>query len=115
MSAGASGGTRHWRNQRFTSIALLPLTGWFVAALLTLPDLAHATLMGWLSQPLQALLAALFGATALWHSAQGWRVVLEDYVGGRLLARSLLLSRLLHLGAAAVLLAALALIAAGRA
>ena len=115
MSAGASGGTRHWRNQRFSSIALLPLTGWFVAALSTLPDLSHETLLGWLAQPLQALLAALFGATALWHSAQGWRVVLEDYVGGRLLRPSLLLSRLLHLAAAAALLGSLALLAAGRA
>ena len=115
MIAGASGGSRHWRNQRFTSVALLPLAGWFIATLCTLPDLSHATMMRWLAQPLQALLAALFGATALWHSAQGWRVVLEDYVGGRLLAPSLLASRLLHLGAAVVLLAALALIAAGRA
>lgn len=115
MSAGAAGGSRHWRNQRFTSIALLPLAGWFLAALLALPDLSRATLVLWLSQPLQALLAALFGAVALWHSAQGWRVVLEDYVGGALLPRCLLISRLLHLGAAAALFAALALIVTGRA
>lgn len=115
MSAGASDGSRHWRNQRFTSVALLPLAGWFVAVLCTLPDLSHGTMLRWLAQPLQALLAALFGVTVLWHSAQGWRVVLEDYVGGRLLARSLLISRLLHLGAAAILLTALVLIVAGRA
>jgi len=115
MSAGAAGGSRHWRNQRFTSVALLPLAGWFIAALCMLPDLSHATMLRWLAQPLQALLAALFGATALWHSAQGWRVVLEDYVGGRLLGPSLQVSRVLHLGATAALLAALALIAAGRA
>ena len=115
MTAGTAGGSRHWRNQRFTSVALLPLAGWLIAALFTLPDLTHATLLHWLAQPLQALLAALFGATALWHSAQGWRVVLEDYVGGRLLAPALLVSRLLHLGAATVLLGALVLIAAGRA
>lgn len=115
MSAGATDGSRHWRNQRFTSVALLPLAGWLIAALCTLPDLSHATMLRWLAQPLQALLVALFGMTVLWHSAQGWRVVLEDYVGGRLLARSLLTSRLLHLAAAAILLTALALIAAGRA
>ena len=111
----SAGGSRHWRNQRFTSAALLPLAGWFIAALFTLPDLSHATMLHWLGQPLQALLAALFGATVLWHSAQGWRVVLEDYVGGGLLAPSLLISRLLHLGAAATLLAALVLIVADRA
>lgn len=114
MSGGTAGGSRHWRNQRFSSIALVPLAGWFLAALCVMPDLSYATMRLWLSQPLQALLAAAFGATALWHSAQGWRVVLEDYVGGHWLAPSLLVSRLVHLGAAAALLAALALIVAGR-
>jgi len=113
MSTGAAGGSRHWRNQRFTSIALLPLAGWLVAALLALPDLSHASVLQWLSQPLQASLAALFGAVALWHSAQGWQVVLEDYVGGGLLTPSLWISRLLHLAATATLVAAVALIAAG--
>ena len=115
MSTGAASGSRHWRNQRFSSLALLPLAGWFAAALCALPDLSHATVSHWLSQPLQALLAAAFGATALWHSAQGWRVILEDYVGGRWLAPSLLLSRMLHLAAAGALLAALASMLTGRA
>ena len=115
MSAGTAGGSRHWRNQRFSALALLPLAGWFAATLCALPDLSHATVTHWLAQPWQALLAAAFGATALWHSAQGWRVILEDYVGGRWLAPSLLCSRFLHLALAGALLAALALLVAGRA
>ena len=100
MSQGQAGGSRHWRNQRLTSIALLPLGLWFLFALLGLPDLSHATVMRWLAEPLPGLLAALFVLVALWHSAQGWRVVLEDYVGGKLLPRSLLISRLLHVATA---------------
>lgn len=115
MSAGKAGGSRHWRNQRFSSLALLPLAGWFAAALCALPDLSHATVSHWLAQPLQALLAAAFGATTLWHSAQGWRVILEDYVGGGWLAPSLRFSRFIHLAVAGALLAALAVLVAGRA
>jgi len=115
MSAAHAGGTRHWRNQRYTSVALLPLAAWFLASLLTLPDLTHATLLRWLGQPLQTLLIALFGLIALWHSAQGWRVVLEDYAGVRWLRPALWISRILHLAAAVVLIAAIACIWAGRA
>jgi succinate dehydrogenase / fumarate reductase membrane anchor subunit len=97
---GRNGGaTRHWRNQRLTSVALIPLSLWFLFALLRQPDLQHATVAAWLSQPFQALLAALFGAATLWHSMQGVEVVLEDYVRGRALVASLWLARLVHFAA----------------
>ena len=82
MSAGHGSASRHWRNQRLTSVALLPLGLWFLFSLLRQPSLDHAVVAGWFAMPLQALLAALFGAALLWHSAQGLQVVLEDYVRG---------------------------------
>jgi succinate dehydrogenase / fumarate reductase membrane anchor subunit len=103
MSRPVGHATRHWRNQRMTSIALLPLASWFLFSLLRQPALDHATVTAWLSQPLQAALAALFGGAALWHSAQGLRVVLDDYVGGNWLAPAIWSSRLLHGAAAAAL------------
>ncbi len=110
--SGTAGGMRHWRHQRFTSIVLLPLGGWFVISMLSLPDLSQATVLLWLGAPLQALLMALFAGIALWHSAQGWRVVLEDYVGGGLLQPALWISRILHLAAATTLFWAVTVIAA---
>ncbi|HEX9708043.1 MAG TPA: succinate dehydrogenase, hydrophobic membrane anchor protein [Steroidobacteraceae bacterium] len=95
--------TRHWRNQRLTSIALLPLGLWFLAALLRQPDLDYATVAAWLAKPLQALLALLLGIAILWHSGQGVQVVLEDYVGGRLRGFSIRLSQFIHAVAAAAL------------
>ncbi len=80
MSAGRGSASRHWRNQRMTSIALLPLGLWFLFSLLGQPALDHAIVAGWFAKPLQALLGALFGAALLWHSMQGVQVVLEDYV-----------------------------------
>lgn len=76
--------TGHWRNQRITAIALVPLGLWFLLKLLSLPDLGHATLRAWIERPSQALLLLLFALFALWHSAQGVQAVVDDYVGGRL-------------------------------
>jgi succinate dehydrogenase / fumarate reductase membrane anchor subunit len=96
-----------------TSIALLPLGLWFVIALLRQPQLDHATISAWLTQPLQALLAALFGGAMLWHSLQGVQVVLEDYVGGGLRGMSIRISQLVHAAAAAALLFAIYRLIAG--
>ena len=83
LGAGAAGdGVRHWWLQRLTSIALVPLTVWFVVSLLALPSLGHATLVAWMSQSSTALLLILLVLSASWHSQLGVRVVVEDYVHG---------------------------------
>jgi len=82
------------------TVALVPLGLWFVISLLRQPALDHAVIAGWFAKPLQAVLAALLGAALLWHSMQGWQVVLEDYVGGRLRGFSITLARIAHTGAA---------------
>ncbi len=99
----ARGATRHWRNQRLTAVALVPLGLWFLFGLLSLPDLSRSTVAGWLSHPMQAGLMLLFGWCALWHSAQGVQVVVDDYATGRRHGPARWTSRLLHLAAAATL------------
>ena len=115
MSGRPGSATRHWRNQRMTSIALIPLGLWFLIAVLRQPSLEHAVVAGLFAKPLQALLAALFGASLLWHSMQGVQVVLEDYVGGRLGGILIAAARALHLALAAALAYAIAVLAAGSA
>jgi succinate dehydrogenase / fumarate reductase, membrane anchor subunit len=107
------GATRHWRNQRLSAMALVPLGIWFVFTLLSQPDLSHASVVAWLSQPWQAGLMLAFGWSALWHSAQGVQVVVDDYVPGPLHPRVRLASQLLHGAAALVLALAVGAIAAG--
>ena len=113
--SGSGSASRHWRNQRLTAIALVPLGLWFLASLLRQPSLGHESVAGWLGRPMQALLAALFGGALLWHSMQGIQVVLEDYVGGRLRAASIAIARALHLAAAVALAYALWVLARGAA
>ena len=79
-TGAAHDGVRHWWLQRLTSIALVPLTVWFVVSLLALPSLGYGTLIAWMSQSSTALLLILLVLTAAWHSQLGVRVVVEDYV-----------------------------------
>jgi len=82
LGAGsAKQGVHHWWTQRLTSVALVPLSIWFVVSLLALPALDHATLVAWMGQSWTALLLILLVLAAAWHSQLGIRVVLEDYVG----------------------------------
>jgi succinate dehydrogenase / fumarate reductase membrane anchor subunit len=103
VSGAPGSASRHWRNQRLTAVALIPLGLWFLVALLRHPSLEYEVVAGWFAKPLQALLAALFGAALLWHSMQGVQVVIEDYVGGRLRGLSIALARVLHVAAAAAI------------
>ena len=74
------GAVSHWWVQRLTSIALIPLTLWFVCSLLFLPSLDYATVAAWLSGNGTALLMILLILTATRHSQLGIQVVIEDYV-----------------------------------
>ena len=79
----AKEGTGHWRAQRVSAVALIPLTLWFMFSLLGLPALDYATVKLWLSVPLSGFLAVLLIAVLTYHSYLGTIVVIEDYVHGR--------------------------------
>ena len=83
LGAGsAKQGVHHWWMQRLTSVALVPLSIWFVVSLLSLRSFDHATVVAWMGQGWTALLLILFVLVATWHSQLGVRVVVEDYVHG---------------------------------
>jgi succinate dehydrogenase / fumarate reductase membrane anchor subunit len=84
LGRGAGGeGVGHWWLQRVTSIALVPLTLWFVFALAARPSLQYADMVPWLERPWNAVLTALFVVVVAWHSKLGVQVVIEDYVHGK--------------------------------
>ena len=78
----AHSGVHHWWAQRLSSIALVPLSVWFVVSLICLPGLDHATVVAWMGQSWTALLLSLFVLVAAWHSNLGLQVIIEDYVHG---------------------------------
>jgi len=81
VGLGSAGdGVHHWWMQRLTSIALVPLTIWFVVSILSLKTLDHVTVIAWMAQSWTAVLLILLVLVATWHSQLGVRVVVEDYV-----------------------------------
>ena len=79
-SGSAKEGVHHWWQQRLTSVALVPLSIWFVVSLLALPSLDHPTVAAWERHGPTPLLLILLVVVATWHSQLGVRVVVEDYV-----------------------------------
>ena len=78
---GASGdGVGHWRRQRFSAIALLPLTLWFLFAFTARLDSGYVDMLVWLGQPAVGLAVILFLGLMFYHAALGLQVVIEDYV-----------------------------------
>jgi succinate dehydrogenase / fumarate reductase membrane anchor subunit len=76
----AKTGVTHWWTQRATAVALIPLTLWFVIALVGLAGRGHAALVAWLRSPLVAVLTILLLIALFQHVALGLQVVIEDYV-----------------------------------
>lgn len=76
----AKTGTRHWWAQRVTAVALLPLSIWFIVAMLGILGSDYAAIKAWLAAPLPAILMILFVATVFYHAQLGLQVVIEDYV-----------------------------------
>ena len=76
----AKTGVAHWWTLRATAVALIPLTLWFVAALVGLAGRGRAALIAWLESPLVAILTILLLIALFQHIALGLQVVIEDYV-----------------------------------
>lgn len=76
----ARSGTHHWWMQRVTSIALLPLTLWFVLSMIGLAGASYLETLLWIAQPLNAVLMLVLIGLTFHHMASGLQVVVEDYV-----------------------------------
>ena len=76
----AKEGVDHWWLQRLSSIALVPLSLWFVIAVIGLAGADLDTVILWLDNPVAAVLFVLLIVATFYHGALGLQVVIEDYV-----------------------------------
>ncbi|WP_424811582.1 succinate dehydrogenase, hydrophobic membrane anchor protein [Roseococcus sp. YIM B11640] len=76
----AKSGTHHWWMQRVTSIALLPLTIWFVLSMIGLAGASYLETLIWIATPVNAVLLVALLLLTFHHMANGIQVVVEDYV-----------------------------------
>lgn len=70
----------HWRYQRYTAVALLPLTIWLLILLNLGLHAPYAETLAWVSAPLNSIAVSLWIIGVTYHAALGVQVVLEDYV-----------------------------------
>lgn len=76
----AHAGSRHWWVQRLTAIALVPLSLWFIASVISLEGATQADMIAWLHAPVPLTLMLCLVIATFWHMDLGLRVVVEDYV-----------------------------------
>jgi len=77
----ARAGAAHWWMQRITSLALVPLTLWFLCAVVRLIGATRDDVVFWMAGPLPIVLLIALVIATFHHLQAGLQVVIEDYVG----------------------------------
>lgn len=89
----ARSGVHHWRAERLTSIALIPLTLWFVWSAMRLAGAPLGVVALWAGRPLNTVLMLALIFTTFQHMSLGLQVILEDYVHERRFAAMAMLAQ----------------------
>jgi succinate dehydrogenase / fumarate reductase, membrane anchor subunit len=76
----AKDGAHHWWMQRVSAIALVPLTVWFIAAIIAATGADYTAFVAWMRNPITDILMGLLLIALFYHAALGLQVVVEDYV-----------------------------------
>ena len=91
---GSAGhGTHHWWMQRVTAVAMVPLSLWFVASLVTgllSPNVIKVA--EWFASPVNTIMMVMMIGALFTHAKLGAQVIIEDYVKCPVSKYSLLLA-----------------------
>lgn len=92
------GGVSHWWWQKITAVALIPLSFWFVAGIVSHVGSDQEAIASWVGSGFNAFLIILFVLNINLHSQIGVQVVIDDYIHGEALKRwSSLSVKVIHL------------------
>ncbi len=76
----AKAGAHHWWMLRLTSLALVPLSLWFLCAMVRLIGATRDDVVSWMAGPLPIVLMIALVIATFHHMQAGLQVVIEDYV-----------------------------------
>jgi succinate dehydrogenase / fumarate reductase membrane anchor subunit len=79
-AGAAHAGAHHWKAERVTAVALVPLTAWFVVAVLSHLGADQPVIAAWAGRPWNAALLLALIAMTFHHMQLGLQVVWEDYM-----------------------------------
>lgn len=76
----AKSGTQHFWQQRLTAVALVPLTLWFVWAVVRYTGAPYADVVAFLGHPISGVAMLMFVLIGVFHMLLGLKVIIEDYI-----------------------------------
>jgi len=76
----AKAGAAHWWAERITGLALVPLSLWFLCAVVRLLGASREDVVSWMAGPLPIVLMIALVIATFHHLQLGMQVVIEDYV-----------------------------------
>jgi len=79
-SGSAHSGAAHWWAERVSAVLLVPLTLWFIFAMVSLLGAKQQEVANYIAVPLHAGMFLALIALTFHHGAMGLQVVFEDYV-----------------------------------
>lgn len=91
-SGSAHSGVHHWYVERVTSIALVPLTLWFVYMMVALAGAPQERVAAWAGHPVNTVLLLALIAMTFHHMHLGMQVIYEDYVDAKWLMNIVILA-----------------------
>ena len=80
MKSVKNHGLAHWKLQRISAIAMVPLVIWFTSSLMLVLINGYEQSIEWLQNPFNATGLILLFGVLYFHAASGLQVVIEDYV-----------------------------------
>ena len=82
MASSGKKAVGHAKAMRLTSILLAVLAPWFaIAAIVSLGDSSYVSAVGFLTNPVNAVVTGLLAVIGLWHMSLGMEEVILDYIG----------------------------------
>ena len=79
-TGSAKAGVHHWYAERVTSMALIPLSLWFVFSMVRLAGAPQEVVVIWAGHPWNTVMLLALIVMTFHHMQLGIQVVLEDYV-----------------------------------
>jgi len=73
-------GAKDWWMMRLSSLALIPLTIWFVVSVIGNVGADYESFAAWVGSPVPSILLVILIAVTFHHAARGLQEVIEDYV-----------------------------------
>ena len=76
----AKHGLGHWKLQRITAMALVPLLIWFVISFIVMLPAPYIMVYDWMQSPFTVTMMILLAFSLFYHGFLGVQVIIEDYI-----------------------------------